>query len=395
MCDWCTFWAQNNVWLIMTNVLLSSFKTREGDTPESVYVKICRYIFKGVQMKKPIMIALVVCLSGCTTVDRSTLDADQSGDTQEQIQNQITPISPDEMVRRMGVGVDATWSEVPKKIASYTSEATEAFAQKGFKHIRLRVAEDNASKMWSYLDREIRDALDNGMIPIIANQSATFEEDPTPENQAAWVAWWGEVARHYKDAPYELMFDLIVEIAARSSLSEEPINQLNMAYEQAVHAIRSGGGHSDKRIIIFSAHKRSDPNKMEMLKIPSEGNGYLIGEFHEGYASGPSKEMESPHYYMDGTTAAELESIEQRVKAAVAWSEKTGIPVWEGAWMPGNYNKGDDYSIAEQKQFAKDFVGVLKRYQIPHAVNATKKFYDIETKSWNEKEEVVDYILSL
>ncbi len=360
-------------------------------------------------------------LSGCATFKHTDLNqktedtplgttqthpetaADQHTPPQET--NQDTPqgadqetdraITPQEMVKRMGVGVDATWSEVPGKIAAYTPEATAAFAREGFRHIRLRVAEDNASKMWPYLDREVHDALNNGMIPIIANQSATFEDDPTPEHQAAWVAWWGEVAEHYRDAPYELMFDLEIEIAASSPLSDEPITQLNQAYRQAISAIRKTGGHNDKRIIIVSAHRRSDPKKLEMLDISSfRGNTYLIGEFHEGYASGPSKDPDSSHCYTDGNDA-DIERIESRVKAAVAWRKKTGIPVWEGAWMPGNYNKGDDYSIEEQKHFARDFVRILNRYNIPHAINATKKFYDVTTNQWNERREVVDTILNL
>ena len=340
-------------------------------------------MFKGA-----IVILFIFFLNACNFLGESKNIVDNSDNNEA--------ITPQEMVKRMGVGIDASWSISPKRIANYSTEATEAFAKKGFKHIRLRVGEEDASNMWSYLDKEIQDALDNKMIPIIANQSANFEDNPTPENQAAWVDWWEEVAEHYKDSPYELMFDLEIEVASRSPLSNEPITQLNEAYRQAIHAIRHAGGKNGKRIIIISAHRRSDPKKLDMLDISSyEGNGYLIGEFHEGYASGPRKDPDSPHFYKDGSTSKEIQLIEDRVKAAVAWRQKTGIPVWEGAWMPGNYNKGDDYTIEEQKKFASDFVRVLKKYNIPHAINATQKFYDVQSNEWNEREEVVDYIINL
>ena len=305
-----------------------------------------------------------------------------------------TPISPREMVARMGVGVDVTWSEVRSKIAAYTPEVTRAFAAKGFRHFRLRVTQDAASVSWDYLDGQIRDALANGVIPIIANTSHLLKSDPTPLNQADWVQWWADMAEHYKDYPYELMFDLIVEVTARSPLSDEPIDQLNEAYEQAVTAIRATGGNNAERIIIFGAHRRSDPTKLSQLRIPSRGNGYLIAEFHEGYASGPSIDPTSSHYYWDGTPE-EIALISRRVEAAVAWSRETGIPVWEGAWMPGNYNKGDNYDIDRQIRFASDFIGVLNRYRIPHAVNATKKFYDVETNQWTDREPVVDHIVAV
>ncbi len=361
-------------------------------------------------MKIVNIIFLVIFLSitsiGCdkSVIESSDFNSDIIGDekvsdkTDSNLSDsdifEVLPITPRQMVKKMGVGVDATWSEVPKKIADYTQKATKAFADKGFRHIRLRVAEDNVSKVWGYLDNQIKDALKYDMIAIIANQSHTFEDNPTPQNQAAWVKWWKDMAMHYRDYPFELMFDLIVEIAASSPLSNEPIDRLNEAYEEVVSAIRATGGNNKKRIIIFSAHKRSDPKKMDMLKIPSKGGGYLIGEFHEGYASGPKKDPSKSQYYEFGTQK-EIDNITQRVKAAAEWSERTGIPVWEGAWMPGNYNKGDTYSIEEQKRFAKDFVGVLNSYHIPHAINATKKFYDVQTNEWTRLEPVVDYILSL
>ncbi len=260
--------------------------------------------------------------------------------------------------------------------------------------MRLRVARDPAADTWAYLDGQVQDALDNGMIPIIANQSHVFENDPNPDTQAAWVQWWADMAEHYKDYPYELMFDLIVEIAARSPLSREPVDQLNDAYEKAVTAIRGSGGNNGERIIIISAPRRSDPAKMHLLRIPSQGNGYLIGAFHEGYAAGPSPDPTSPHYYWEGTDE-ELALITRRVDAAMKWSEETGIPVWVGAWMPGNYNKGNDYDIERQIAFATDFIGVLNGRGIPHAVNATKKFYDVSSNTWTELEPVVDHIMSL
>jgi hypothetical protein len=310
-----------------------------------------------------------------------------------EVLNASNPITPQNIVKKMGAGVDATWSEVPNKINNYTAQATAAFANKGFRHIRLRVANDDVIKIWEFLDKQIQDALDNGMIPIIANQSHTFEDNPTQENQAAWVAWWGDMAKHYKDYPYELMFDLIVEIASSSPLSNEPIDQLNEAYEQAVNAIRNSGGNNNERIIIFSAHKRSDPKRMHQLDIPSQGNGYLIGEFHEGYASGPSKDPANPHYYWNGTKE-EIKLMSDRADAAMAWSNDTGIPIWEGAWMPGNYNKGNDYDIERQIQFSKYFIGILNDRGIPHAINATKKFYDVETNTWTDLAPIVDKIIS-
>lgn len=49
------------------------------------------------------------------------------------------------------------------------------------------------------LDRQIRDCLDNGIIPIIAYQADTFKNDPSDKNIENVVTWWSEVAEHYQD----------------------------------------------------------------------------------------------------------------------------------------------------------------------------------------------------
>ena len=63
--------------------------------------------------------------------------------------------------------------------------------------------------------------------------------------------------------------------------------------------------------------------------------------------------------------------------------------------MPGNYNKGDDYNIARQMAFSTHIIGIFNAHNIPHAVNATKKFYDISTNTWTRLEPVVDAIIEL
>ena len=140
------------------------------------------------------------------------------------------PIAPAALVSQMGVGIDCQWSEVDSRIANYSTQELIDFRNKGFQHFRLRVNKRPASLLWPFLDAQIQDCLNNGGIPIVAYQSATFEDDPSAQNQADWVQWWADVATHYKDYSHRLMFDLMVEIAASSSLSEAPIHQLNEAY---------------------------------------------------------------------------------------------------------------------------------------------------------------------
>ena len=78
----------------------------------------------------------------------------------------------------------------------------------------------------------------------------------------------------------------------------------------------------------------------------------------------------------------EKKLITDKINYALEWQKKTDIPTWVGAWMPGNYNDGDDYSVEEQVIFADFMTSALVNAKIPFAVNSDTKFYDRENNNW-------------
>ena len=57
---------------------------------------------------------------------------------------------------------------------------------------------------------------------------------------------------------------------------------------------------------------------------------------------------------------------------------------WVGAWMPGNYNKGGNFTVQEQVGFASFMTRCLNGANIPHSINTDDKFINIESspKVW-------------
>ena len=109
-----------------------------------------------------------------------------------------------------------------------------------------------------------------------------------------------------------------------------------------------------------------------------------MAEWHF-YAAGPSKTNEKKLW----TTGTDEEKalITDKINTALKWQEETGIPTWVGAWMAGNYNDGDDYSVKEQVVFATFMTESLDNAGIPFAVNSDTKFYDREKNKWIGKME--------
>lgn len=287
-----------------------------------------------------------------------------------------TPISPAQYQAMLGKGIDVDWSKTGAGRKNYSEAAVKNFKKANIQHVRIRVKDSTSAELFQSLDRQINDCLNNGLIPVLAYQANEFKNSVSEESMSKAVAWWKETAEHYKDYSYLLAFDLLIECS--DALNKQP-EKLNEYIEKAVSEIRVS---NPQRILIMSPRVRSDAAYLNDLKIPTQANGYMMAEWHF-YASGPSKENQRKLW----TTGTKKEKglINEKINLALAWQKKTGIPTWVGAWMAGNYNDGNDYSIEEQVKFAHYMVTQLEAAKIPFAVNSDTKFYNRETNTWVKK----------
>ena len=215
--------------------------------------------------------------------------------------------------------------------------------------------------------------MQNELIPIIAFSAKPYKENPNAAEHEKVVEWWKIMAESCKNLSPKVSFDLIVE---PSDKVKKDVAELNSLYEDCVTAIRKT---NPKRIIFIAPPKLSHPEGLKNLKIPSSGNGYLMAEWHF-YAAGPSKANDKKRWTTG--TAEEKQKIKKSIKVAVDWQKETGIYTWVGAWMPGDYNKGDNYSVKEQTEFASFMTRQLDKYGVPFAINADHRFYDYKAEQW-------------
>lgn len=276
-------------------------------------------------------------------------------------------LTPALYVSQLGKGMDVDWVKTKQGMKFYSAHMPRDFKARGFSHVRLRITEKTSAKLFAQLDRVVGDCLKAGLIPVIAYQAKPFKKNPNTKNRQEAVAWWKDVAAHYRNAPPHVAFDLLIE--ATDALNQQP-DALNMYFEEATTAIRAS---NPQRLVIISPRIRSNPNYLNELKIPSQGNGYVLAEWHFD-AAGPKN-------WTTGT-AQEKQAIMDLISAAKAWQEKTGLPTWVGAWMPGDYNKGNHFNIAEQVGFATFVSCALDKAHIPFAINSDTKFYDRKRGTW-------------
>jgi hypothetical protein len=294
-------------------------------------------------------------------------------------------IAPGDYQSLLGKGMDVDWVKTEKGAQFYNKQIVKDFKLAGLSHVRIRIKDEANEKLLKQLDKVVKDCLNENLIPIIAYQGAEFKGKPTDENLKKTVLWWTKVAEFSKKYPAQVSFDLLIEVT--EALNKEP-EMLNRLYEKTVTEIRKT---NPKRIIFISPIVRSAPEYLQYLKIPSQHNNFLMAEWHF-YASGPDKTNENKKWTTG--TEAEKDLIRAKIRAAKEWSDKTGIRTWVGAWMPGNYNKGDEYTLAEQVVFANFVTCELTKNKIPFAFNSDVKFYDREKNKWIiEMKPVLDEII--
>lgn len=318
------------------------------------------------KMKKSIILVLVmvilfVSMQACTAKSVAVAS------------NLNSSINPWDYVGKLGKGLDVDWSKTDKGRNYYNSKTVQDFKANGVTHVRIRVKDDVSEELFKQLDKQIQDCLDNNIVPIIAYQADEFKKSPTDKNLNKAVDWWTKVSEHYRSYSYLLSFDLIIEVT--DELSKEP-DKLNEIYEKLVSAIRI---NNPNRILMISPIVRSNPENLSKLKIPTANNGYLIAEWHF-YAAGPSKT--SKEKLWTSGTDEEKKLITDKINCALQWQKANNIPTWVGAWMPGDYNDGNHYTINEQVAFAKFMTKSLSDAKIPFAVNSDSKFYDRENNKW-------------
>ncbi len=324
------------------------------------------------------MLTAIIFFSASLTVEADTAQNFKQNYARGLIQNTLSsnPIAPQDYKEYLGKGIDVDWSKTKEGRKFYNTKTVEDFKKAGISHVRIRISDNVNNDLLIGLDKQIKDSLENGIIPIIAYQANEFKNDPSEVNLENVVKWWATIADRYKNYSHLLSFNLLIE--ATDKLNKQP-EKLNALYERVVTEIRKT---NKTRIVIISPRLRSDPDYLKELKLPTQHNNYLLAEWHF-YAAGPSKNNNLKLWTVGSVQEKQL--IIKKINTALKWQNETGIPTWVGAWMPGNYNKGDDYSIKEQIEFARYMTQQLEKADIPFAVNSDTKFYNRETNTWIEE----------
>lgn len=286
-------------------------------------------------------------------------------------------ILPDQYVTMIGKGFDVSWAQYTPAIRSFNEQMVADIKNMGFTNARIRTdLEATDTILKNAMTASIDACLKHGVIPIVAYGAAKLEEATAADADRIMdsvVDWWKTIATRYRKYSHKLSFNLFIEMSGYLKGNYMLVNQLYTRILKEIRAV------SPTRIVILPAPDLSDPNNLDEIILPANDN-YIMAEWHF-YASGPNKKLGGQKQWFTGT-AAERKLVTDKIDTAVQWMTATGKKTWVGAWMAGNYNKGNEYTSEEQVRFATFMVRELAKKNIPWSINSDDKFYDPINHVW-------------
>ena len=281
-------------------------------------------------------------------------------------------------------GMDAGW---PREWL-LEKETFSNIANEGFDYIRLTtnlcsMLDDNGilneSAMYN-LDKVLDYALGSKLCVILELHGwETLNNDPTADNIETLVTVWKQVTERYKDAPSELMFEILNEPNNNSGKMNK--TRWNYIQNKVTAAIRE---IDDDRIIVLASRNFNVSSSLNELRIKHR-DPYLIIDVHN-YSP-----MEFTHQgaeWMDDSYQKSVpyskdiaDEFAAAVKLAADYQKKHGTKVIVGEI--GAYPR--QISENEVNAFLSDAVKCLNEYELPWAYweyYAGFGAYDLETRQW-------------
>lgn len=289
--------------------------------------------------------------------------------------------SATEYVAALGVGLDCDWLKTSYGIETYfNARAKNVFFPKvlkdrGFSTARIRIKDYDLplDKLVSVVD----DCLASELIPVIAFQGQNFKDSPNDTTRQEMINWWKPVAIILKDYPQEVAFNLLIETTDAVRNNPAALNQFYAECAPELQAI------NPNRFLIIPPCGISSPSQLINLTVPTG----CFAEAHFNAAGFTKTPGPNAKLWTTGTDK-EKAPILKNIADIKSWSTMTGIPVWIGAIMLGNFDDNGDapstsqYTPNEQTDIATFICGELCKAGISFGINADQHYMNRETGEW-------------
>lgn len=331
-------------------------------------------------------VCLLVSLSGCgktpagnapeTTADTTPTEKiyPQNSMTGEELMNEL------KIGWNLGNTFDAPEGELAWGQPVTSPELLKLVKELGFNTIRIpiswhkHVSEDYTidEAFLTRIDTVVNQALDCGLYVIINSHHDNSIYCPTPDNQEAATIYlsaiWKQIAEHYKDMDYRLIFQGMNEPRVEGTSYEWAVNTqnpdsmaavdvINVLNQTVVDTVRATGGYNAQRWIIVSPYAaNSGAAMLNSFRLPSDPADKLIVSIH---AYAPYDLCLNTHSDLDTLSSKGKNEISSMMKNLNRVYVSKGIPVIIDEM--GCLNKNNDQARYE---WAKYYISAAREQGI-------------------------------
>lgn len=291
-------------------------------------------------MKKHLMCYSIILCMLIACIPASAASSDTTNDPA--LQNNLTAISAQSMIQRMGNGINMGNTLEPPYEGEWATAAREYYFDDykaaGFKNVRIPIRWDNhASKQYPYtidpaflnrVEQVVDWSLSRGLVTVINAHHDEWVMDDYSGNIQRLEMIWKQVAERFKNKSENLVFEVLNE--PHGNILDEEINDMN---KRIISIIRPT--NPTRQIIIGAGHWNSWRATIYNLEIPNDPN--LIATFH----------YYDPYDFSHNSigtwgTEADKTQIFRAFEKVKKWSQKNNnIPVYlgeYGAKVENDYN---------------------------------------------------------
>ena len=285
------------------------------------------------------------------------------------------------------IGYDPIWQA--KDRARFKARYFQMLKEAGFSTVRINLhpfrhmdSDNNyalRASWWEVLDWAVQNALNSKLMVILdMHEFGAMGNDPEG-NKDRFLAFWRQVSEHFKDAPDNVLFEILNEPSRK--LSPQMWNQY---FREALAVIRKT---NPTRTVIIGPANYNSIGSLNELDLPEDDRSIILTvhyyspmDFtHQGAAWANRKDKTGVEWM---GTDEEKTAIKRDFEKAQAWAKERNKPVFLGEF--GVYDKAPMESRVRYLKFVTGAAEKLGWSWAYWQFDSDFVLYDIGKEEWVE-----------
>ena len=242
-------------------------------------------------------------------------------------------------------------------------ETYNAVKNAGFDHVRLPVTFASHLDADGTINAEYLEAVDKAVIAALSNDLTVVIDlhhyvelkDNVSANEDTFYSIWEQLAKHYKNYPNRVIFELLNEpntTDSTTSMTSEDLNRIQLAVVGKIRAI------DNDRKMALAVFNNNSAYSLQSLSLPADKSNLIISIHNYDAYGFTHQDLDSNcPVGVDYAASGSADQIKTLVNTVRAYSNDKGIPVWisEFGVYLGGLNKTAEFKDEDVTSYYSDF----------------------------------------